>query len=396
MELNIQNRKTKCIRNNVRNTQKGYIFHEKCPESIKPGHLLFAFEVSKECRVFLEFEDFEKFKEFYIREDKKHYYEVILGSHRFYLDIDAEFDISNGSNTPEIGSDFERKIIQDTVKGIMKVFDDVDIRKDIFIFSSHGEDTKKDKVIIKKSFHIIVHRVINTPELSKNIAHLIKQYSGVSFIDINVYKPKQQLRVLYSTKLGSKRIKIFEGNWIFEGEWICSQVTKDDELKYSLVNLLLDARNESARIFKLLNSTSKNNPRSSTKKILNLNNTSNDPEGESASRMIVKVVEDEIGDSIEGSENLQISEVKKDYNGSYLIILKNKGGYVCPIHKRVHEKENPFIIADTNDIFFCCRRNEAGDKRVYYLRKKGKRVNEVRKIEKEFFYEFFLKNEDGY
>jgi hypothetical protein len=366
--------------NSMPESRKSYVFYDKCPESITPGHLLFALEVSRDCRVFLEFKDFESFKDFYIREDNKHYYEVIIGPHRFYLDVDieSEADISFSANAvisnveSKASDSFENGILQNIIKAITRVFEDIDIRKEIFVFSSHGKDIKKEKVIIKKSFHILVHRVINTPELSKAVAILIKNYSGVSSIDINVYKPKQQLRVLYSTKLESKRIKIFEGNWIFEGEWICSQISKEDELKYSLVTLPLDAKNDSMRLSKLLivspTSIKRKNTSNSTKTMI--------------ARRILKNTEEDISKSIEGSENLQVLDII-DYKGSYLITLKNRGGYMCPIHKRIHEKENPFVIADmSNSFFHCRRRDDTGDKRVFYLRENNERTGVIKKTKR--------------
>lgn len=363
----------------------------KCPEYLEnPNQLVFSMEVNEECRTFFVFNSYKDFEKFYMKLDSKerHFYEVILGRHRMYLDVDVDLKkyskinkhtnqmkkVNEMNEVNEVNemneviqtnviNHFDEKLLLDNiVESILKFFQDLDINKELFVYSSHGKD--------KKSFHLIIHKTVDNYEISKAIAKLIKQElkdEYKDFLDVNVYKPKQQLRVLYSTKYTSPdRMKIFEGTWKFKDQWICNPIDKKDELKYSLVNILLDSENITSKIKQLLSDTKYQTQLQNQNNIKkNLNKTFSQKKAETElMEKAYEIVQEDLEYFFQNELNegkLIISELKDHIGDNYMLILKNKKGYFCPIHKRIHDHENPFIYFDMHSSYFCCRRDQPNE-----------------------------------
>jgi hypothetical protein len=342
----------------------------RCPKTLKKSSdIVISKEINQNCRIFYVFRNYEEFENFYTKEidiGKRHIYEVIFSSHRFYIDIDVDLKKYKDID--------EEKLLEEVVKGLLKVFTDINLHKDIFVYSSHGP--------MKKSFHILVHRTVNNMNISRKIVKLVKKNISEDFrhfVDENVYKVRQQLRILYSSKYSDpKRIKIFEGQWRFGDRWIQNPIKKQEELKYSLVTLLLDSPNVSQSFENLeIDDTYSNESGVQevriTKEILNKEN------GILVRKALEKVREDlqcffekEIR-----QRKLEEQEVIKPYQDEtiFLLILKNRGGYMCPIHERIHEHENPFILYTKDSSYFYCRRYQEGEVfRTFCMRYDGERV----------------------
>jgi hypothetical protein len=349
----------------------------RCPSSLKnPNDIIISKELNQNCRIFYAFEDYEQFEKFYTKETdfkERHLYEVIFSAHRFYIDVDV--DLKKYDNIDE------QELLDEVIRSVLIVFKDIQIDKDIFIYSSHGPS--------KKSFHIVVHRAINNMQISGEIIKLIKRNVKEdlrNFIDENVYKSKQQLRILYSSKYSDPtRIKIFEGQWKFQDQWIKNPVKKQDILKYSLVTLLLDSENVSGRFADLVLYKSNNNNGIARKK---------EHSGPIKSKSIIekkayeKTLEDlEYFFEKEMKTNKLIPIEVKPYQDNFLLILRNNGGYMCKIHKRVHEKENPYVYFTLDSSYFYCRRSENNDE--YYgfcMRYKGEKTGEpVRGVKSRYY-----------
>jgi hypothetical protein len=77
----------------------------------------------------------------------------------------------------------------------------------------------------------------------------------------------------------------------------------------------------------------------------------------------------------------------KPYQDNFLLILKNNGGYMCRIHKRVHEKENPYVYFTLDSSYFYCRRSENNDEyRAFCMRYKGEKIGEpVRRVKNRYY-----------
>lgn len=173
------------------------------PELLGPGFLI-AKAIDKAGKnVYRLFRNFIEFAKYNLRREpvERVFFEVIDGSapQRPYLDIDIKE--SDNINLP--------LFMNIVVSAIQSIVDDksFDVARDLVVCSSSGRDGET----LKLSYHIILcnHYVRNHQQAAAFYKELMKmvpeEYTQV--IDRAVYKSRQNLRLLGSHKLGSKRVK---------------------------------------------------------------------------------------------------------------------------------------------------------------------------------------------
>lgn len=178
-------------------------------ESLKEGEFLVAKDVAEGgIKIYQIFESIDEFLE-YQELHRKHFYEIINGKQRVYFDIDIPVD-----NTDNI-------TIQDIEKFItrFKVYIRFYLGTDkINIYTSLPVENRY-------SYHFVVlDKYVNSNTENKKLAITIvnsytdkmsktKSYNEsidglIKYVDLSLYKSNQLLRLLGSTKIGSKSIKV--------------------------------------------------------------------------------------------------------------------------------------------------------------------------------------------
>lgn len=166
---------------------------EKAKENFQVGNLLLAKDVmraDKRSKTFMLFTDIDEFINHFRQCEETHYFEIIDGYQRLYMDIDVE----EGS-IPQEGLEHLSAYIQSVYSTQVNIY-------------TSGEN----------SYHIIFANICVTDNIQckKRILELLEYYDdpyGIKqHVCMKVYKRNQQLRLLGSCKIGTTRYKVPWGN----------------------------------------------------------------------------------------------------------------------------------------------------------------------------------------
>ena len=117
-------------------------------------------EVNKKSnKLYTYFESYIKFTIYFlkIKEDLRCFYEIIFGEkiQKPHFDVDMEL------TQEEINIGVDKKVVNDLINVIISLISEINIEKDICIYSSHDNIGKLNNgiLIYKRSYHIIVNNV---------------------------------------------------------------------------------------------------------------------------------------------------------------------------------------------------------------------------------------------
>lgn len=299
--------------------------------------------------LFTYFTDYLKFIEYElnIHPDRRSFFEIIFGHLPQKPHFDLDIDNSNGQYT-------EEEILGVFIPALIKVFSqykvDINLSQDILIYSSHGKT--------KLSFHIIVdNHCHNSSEEAKALYYLVLDQLPEKYrmcVDPNVYSSIQQFRMLGSQKEKSGRVKIFHEKWKYQGEEIIYQYKENNEklkpylqFQASLVSLISHCLYLPIFEHPAINKSSN---------LSYENVTINSDEMQEVLHLFCRKMDYDLDNNFP----FNIIEVKES-----IILFQRIIPTECPICKRIHEHENPYLLVTPNkDIFFDCRRAPA-KKRLY-------------------------------
>ena len=318
-------------------------------------------------RTFGSFENYIKFWNYInSHEAHWHFFEIIVNKDaplKPYFDIDIKKD-----EAPH-DMDFEKILF----KFISFLEQDMALNQDA-TFQGYTSSSEK-----KVSFHVICTNLYleNMEQVKDFCLKARTKFMEVEpifaeFIDPLVYKSNQQLRMCYSGKFGTTRIKVpidivdgvtkiqkkkdFE---VFENSLVSMIFNTEGKLRY------LDEKknvNENAqRVFSSLNySLGKEN----------VSYKYHDPKlekevsfFEKKIKMILKKLKKELDCEDEfpfDIKEVHISEIQESRDIKFLICFKRLMRSFCKMCDRVHEHENPFALFFKKEqkLFFYCRRNQ--------------------------------------
>jgi hypothetical protein len=326
------------------------------------GKLLVCSQPREKERYFCLFESYLDFIDYYknIPDENRHFYEIILGQFFQKVHFDLDF-ITSEDGTVTLPDNTKVKpddILQLVLKNIVHIFSInniiLNIESDILIYTSHSN--------IKNSYHILISNYYHSNNLeAKHFYNLVfnllpENIKVTKYVDSSVYSNVQQFRILYSTKPNKNRPKILKKNFFYDGkEYIHKYITdfnlngpkKDQfEFMYQLEESLITNINN-CKPLPDFGIQKENKNGQIGKNISSEINLTND---------IVRLCMLFLG-RVMNIENIYIFfEVSKINNG--LIVLKIKNSYLCPVCKRMHESENPFLrINMYSALSFYCRRS---------------------------------------
>lgn len=246
----------------------------------------------------------------------KHWFEVIPNGvkQRFKFDIDINKQIDK-----QAFLDIFTSAIVQTFKEQYKKDIEYD---DLFITSSHSSE--------KTSFHIIIipYGVKNVQEslrfTESVITNIPPEYKP--FIDLSVYKPNQQFRMLYSSKVNSERIKQpVNHNLPFETSMLLSLIRSEtieimDENYIHTTTVKADITDET---------------------VIKVNN-----------------LMEELG----YLHHFRFSNI----TGQYIQYLRIRTSY-CPVHEKNHDHENIYITTNNQSVYYNCRRRYGNENTSIFI-----------------------------
>lgn len=259
-----------------------------------------------------------------INQKDKHFYEMIDEKCKFFLDIDGKYIQSNNWY-------FYIDIIE---KLLIKFFKN-ELNIEIKIIKCESEENENE---IKKSCHIIVPEYCFLVEdckylCEKFIYDNIKDEGIKNIIDTSVYGRNRSLRIPYSTKINSNRVKKVSS--IYYEDSFITNISKTNFITIKNKN---DVKN-------LNNKKNKNK--------FKINNFDGIDENSDNYIKYLEMINNAI------NENKKTFKIRKDGIMGNMIICDRILPSYCKVCNQEHENENPFIIVkeDKNKLYLYCRRN---------------------------------------
>lgn len=281
-------------------------------------------KTGQKTRKYTLFENYIDFYKHYITVPDKTYHEMILGKYcqksHFDLDIKEPSDLNN-----------HQKIFDQVLEAIILVFQEkfdisLNLEKDILVFTSHGPE--------KKSYHIIIDNYCHlSNEECRTVYDLVMKKYKCKYLDNGVYNNSQSLRIVWSHKPDSDRIKIFNQTFTFKGKEYTVNINVEEELK----NLEILRKSLVAEISDCLILPS------IVEKKITIDETDHDFDIDQVKKILS-----------EFDNNHIINRREKN-----IVILRKERAYTCKVCGQYHENENPFLtILKSGDVFFHCRRSK--------------------------------------
>jgi hypothetical protein len=336
---------------------------ENLSDDERMSYLIISFVNPEAKRFYTFFENYIDFLWYLLKtsEDNRNFHEVTIDKRaqkmRFDIDI-KKYKYVNDQIIDEVKFDKVQEFLDQLIQACIEQFKefnyDLNPKKNILLFSSHGKE--------KWSFHLVIDGFycdnhLEANELYKRITQRISN-ENLDWLDSGIYSVNHCLRTLGSVKKGmtkedqtEKRVKILEKNWIFKGEEIkfeYSQKPRNENHQLSL---------EFERCFITLTETCFPIPNlvkrySAEDGIQRKETKADDLVLDFAYRLFVSTYGDIY--SYHGTM------------GNIVMMMRNRPSG-CPICQRVHENENGFLwikpihsenqILNKYEVYFDCRRS---------------------------------------
>jgi hypothetical protein len=317
----------------------------------------------RDSRLFTYFPDYLGFTQFLLRlsADQWCFHEIVRGHcyQRLRFDIDMEMPSEHSSaassaskpsplvaklaalsahNTPP-SPDKMQALQDELIDACQEVLGPLDLTRDVVICDSSGPE--------KLSRHIILpnHGTANSESAQHYCSLIIDRLSAThaSSVDRGIYSPNHPLRTLFSVKKGTTRRKRMLEEWRHHDRTI--RFSYDEEPKSDRHRMLLQL---------------------GVTLITNAQRVKLSPTIVKPKPVPTVVLDAEVGYQAL-SLYAEVRGMKVEDEGfpyrllgveGGLVLLKRERASLCPVCVRVHEKENPFMTVDEDNIVrFYCRRN---------------------------------------
>ena len=301
---------------------------------------------------------FESYLEFYkymqnFAPENRAFYEIVFGElpQKPHFDIDISADNLDKyyphDNIDSVAELLREAVMLGCVQVLADLRVDINVAHDILLYSSHGTN--------KRSWHIIINnrchdgnkeaRAFYDAVLAKVRIYTGGKYMQSEFIDPGVYSPRQQFRLIGSQKPGSGRPKIFYEDFVLAGvryKHIYNEDVSDIQMKKLTViyESLIGFTTGCSYLPSLL-----------PERTGNPNNLGDLPDLESSIvQQCMNMLKSKLGDCPFSIKTVQ----------GHLIMLKRNAKSFCPICKREHQTENPYMFIIGGKVYWDCRRSETG------------------------------------
>lgn len=282
------------------------------------------------------FSHHEKFEPF-----QRCFYETILGSYSQKPHFDIDLEIADDEAEADYqGITLVEELLQKCHQQFRSWGLTLDYQRDILLFSSHGQKKEGEKILYKRSYHLVIDNYCHrNHQEAKEFYRLITKamfHRYKDAIDPKVYSSIQQFRILGSTKAGKNRPKTIVTNFVCPSLQISHPPYEDlprkDRFKWFTRSLISNTRD--CHFLQSLETISRFD--------LDLPEAS-ESEVNTAVRLLY-----------EWSTSFEVLEVKKS-----MITLRRLEPSFCPLCQRVHEAENPYLLLRDGQALWNCRRTDS-------------------------------------
>lgn len=318
---------------------------EDCPARSLLGKLVLAYETDDKKRIYCHLEshvDFYKLLKS-LPPEKRRFHEIFMSeAHqkpRFDIDIKRE-EIPAGweGDLDEFAQMVTDNLISSLIETLRKDNINLNLNKDIAVCTSHGPD--------KKSIHLILYRYTHgSSRESLAFYDLVVKNSQdpallSRFVDRGVYSANQAFRTLWSRKVDSDRVKIFQPFFTYEGDEYQFPLSNfshhnDDSFNISLLGITLVTLKIGCQMLPMY-------------------------EREENLRSFSDI-------SVENSdiEKALLSLYQHEKQDRFCVVDDIKGGLItlrrlrpstCSLCQREHQSEHPYMYISSGQLFYHCRR----------------------------------------
>lgn len=283
-----------------------------------------------------------------IPENKRAFYEIILGEHsqkpHFDLDITSKVD----------GNIVKDNLITAIIEVLQENGVQLDLEKDVLIYTSHGSTDNG----WKQSYHILINNYChaNNEEAKAFYSLVIQRIKEEyrQYIDQSVYSPTQHFRIVGCQKIGSNRIKELSEKWTYQGQEIVHQYPEKPEDENHLIMMRLEES-----IVGYTGGCKYLPPFMHVDTTVREYDESPDITREDALDALKMVA---------SKANISTRDPRfpyrfKEINGPFVVLQRIKPSR-CRLCNRVHENENPYlmIVGEEKAVYFHCRRSRDNKK----------------------------------
>ena len=328
------------------------------PSTIPGRKTAFLNKEGKPTRIYAFFDSYVEFYQYMEKfpSEERAFYEIIFGElpqkPHFDIDIDvADFNSSYPNEDVYAASDSLRETV---MLGCEQVLQDcgvtLDVERDFLLYNSHGPG--------KRSYHIVIGNKCHDDNkeakafyeaVMKKVA-LMTNGKYVEFVDMSVYSPRQQFRLLGCVKLGKNRVKSFDNTFFYKGierTHICVEETTD--LVMSKLVMLYES---------MVSFTSGCVFLPSLVQKPTANHTFL-PSMPNVDERVINVCLNMLRNKM-ASCPFRFLDIK-----GHLIALKREAPSHCPICNRLHDNENPYMFIIGGKVYWDCRRAPPDTKKLF-------------------------------
>jgi len=336
------------------------------------GKLVVCINTDRGNRLYALFDSYIEFGHYQrnFAPQKRSFFEVIFGEYpqKPHFDIEIkEEDLVDPKLLEHIGSEVLNGVVFYLVQILQEKGIQLDLARDVLIYSSHGSSKKSFHVIVNNYCHydnkearrlydLVFERLFNHINPGETCS-MGKKYPNLGkWIDPKVYSSKQQFRILGSQKVRSNRPKILEKVWFYQGnpiehKYVETPESPGHEMILQLEESLISNTSSCNILPSFLDETNSNNIEGSTILCRYMEDVSMD--------LAVRALK-----LCAAKANITINDYRFPYKINAirggLVLLKRIRPSRCQICKRIHEYENPYLIIvgseDVKTVFFDCRR----------------------------------------
>ena len=289
-------------------------------------------------------------------ENLRAFYEIIFGElhQKPHFDIDISQEDIDQFYPKEHMNDIANVVLDAVIQSCKEVLTEVsvnlDIEKDLLLYTSHSDK--------KKSYHIVINNKCHNGNKEAEAFYkaimvkfrVITNNKYSCFVDAKVYSPRQQFRLINCQKQNSGRPKLFRPNFPFrlvQYEHIYTENTDNDQLK------------ERCKFYEsLVSFTSGCMILPSFIPITNSN---------SISLSILPDISDSIVDRCMKLLHITMDKILEGYcprtfsykyTKGHIICLNRHRGTYCTMCRKTHDAEQPFMFITNGKVYFDCRRTD--------------------------------------
>lgn len=338
------------------------------PDRIPGQNKLFRNMKGEPVRIYGFFDSYLEFFEYMqnFESTDRAFYEIIFGElpQKPHFDIDIDIEEFQGKYPGEdidmIADMLKNAVITGCIQTLSEEGVNVDIEKDILLYNSHG--------INKRSYHLVINNKCHdgnkeAKAFAESVMERVRVITNdkyLIFIDMSVYSPRQQFRLVGCRKIGSNRPKVFHEQFWY-GDKLYTHRYNEDVTDVTMKKLAIVYESMigfcSGCIY--LPSLVPSNPNNQNKSDFNdYPDLHDDIVNHCLSMLKDKMVT--LHETIEQHLGMRIRNIcpfsLREIQGNRIILRRDEPS-ICPICMKEHKAEHPYIFIIGGKVYWDCRRS---------------------------------------